>query len=84
LVVVTRILVLAIIFFLLFVDEYLFAFALVILLVVIVVPAQPFVVPTKDGLEAVALPHRVAGARVSRTGTLKDLGVHIIIVPFAS
>ena len=80
----TRILVLAIIFFLFFINESLFAYVLVILLVVTSVSAQPFVVPTKDGLEAIALPHRVTGARVSGTGTLKDLGVRVVVVPFAS
>jgi hypothetical protein len=69
-----------------------FFFSLVLLIRPIVVLTVVFIVifvsatlplagiQAVDGLQAPAIPHCVAGARVSRAGTLKDLGVGILIV----
>jgi hypothetical protein len=69
-----------------------FFFSLILLIRPIVVPAVVFIavfvsamlplagIRAVDGLQAPAIPHCVARARVSRAGTLKDLGVGILIV----
>jgi hypothetical protein len=53
----------------------------VIFITVFVIATLPFAgVGAVDGLQTLAVAHCMAGVQVSRVGTLKDLGVGILIV----
>jgi hypothetical protein len=53
----------------------------VIFVTIFVTAAQPFTgVLAIDRLQTPAIPHCMARVRMSRTGTLKDLGVGILLI----
>jgi hypothetical protein len=53
----------------------------IIFVAIFVAAALPFAgVQAVDRLQTLAIPHCMVGVRMNRTGTLKDLGIGILIV----